>query len=709
MSDNKYHDPPQWLLSVFRRFCKKEMIEDIEGDLLERYNQQVAKYGLAKARKKFFWQLISLFRPGIIGKANLINPKNMTIMFKHNFSLSWRLLTKHKGFSAINIFGLTLSMTIAMFTMLWIQDEKSYDQFHQNIDRIYRVLRHFSFGEEIITGVSISHPVSTVLREDYPEIEKLVLTSHEQTLVFQREGMLAKENGIFAGPEFFEIFSWNLNHGNASEILRDPSSVVLSTSLVKKYFGAEWSAKDVIGQAIQIGEDEHYQITGIFADLPHYSSLQFDFVLSIDNYLRNRNITNWNNSNLQLYVLLDDQANAIALSAAIKDVQNQHIEGFTSDLFLHPYQDIHLRSSFENGKLSVGRIEYYIRVFSIVAFLIVVISSINFTNLAIARSIQRAKEIGIRKVIGARRSVLAGQFLWESVFMVSLAFFLSVLLLFFLLPLFNLWVEKQISISDLPTSTFFIFAGIGIATALSAGAYPALFLSSIKIMRGLKSLFRIDKHTIFLRKALVVFQFVISVVLIIGSMTVYRQLKFIQSKNLGLDREQVLYFPLEGKLRGSYNALKNELIKHPGIQAVTSTSQNPLDISNSTHTFSWPGIDRSPDDQLHVMTVNYGFLDVMGIELREGRDFEEDWGTDTLNYLINEKLLQYGGFRDAIGQQITLWGSTKGEVVGVVKDFHMSDFYSETKPTIIRLQPEQTRWLFLRTEKKCNARGFGSY
>ncbi len=683
-----------WLLS---RFVKDGLHEEFLGDLQEIYQDRMATKGKANARFMYWIDAIHL----LVGFTSFKRFKNQhSIMFRHNILLSWRLLIKQKSYSLINIFGLSLSLTMAMFVLLWIQDEKSYDQFHQNIDRTYRVLRHFSFGEEITTGVSISHPVSVALREDYPEIEKLALTSHGQTLVFQREEVLAKENGLFAGPEFFEIFSWNLTSGIPSEVLREPSTVVLSTSLAEKYFGPDYSAKEVIGQTIQIGEQDLYRITGIFTDVPPNSTLQFDFVLSIDNYLQHRNITHWDNSNLQLYVLLQDQVNAAALSAAIKDLQNEHIEGFTSDLFLHPYQDMHLRSSFENGLPTLGRIEYYIRVFSMVIFLVVVISAINFTNLAIARSMQRAKEIGIRKVVGARRDVLAAQFLWESILLVLLSFVLASVLLITLLPVFNLLVEKQISLSDLPGKTWWAFAGIGVGTALLAGAYPALYLSSIKILPGLKAFFRIDRRTVFLRKGLVAFQFIISGFLIIGSITVYRQLKFIQNKNLGLEREQVVYFPLEGELSGNYEAFKSELLRHPGISGVTSSSQNPLAISNSTHTFSWPGIERRPDDHLHIMTVNYDFLDVMGIELHSGRDFEKDRGRDTVNYLINERLLEFAGFADPIGQEITIWGDVVGEVVGVVKDFHMSDFYSDIKPIIIRLRPQQTRWLFLRTENK---------
>ncbi len=692
--------PPKFPLKLLRWFCKPDYHSDIEGDLLELFDRRVEAVGMKKAKWLLLKDVLLLFRPGIIRSIQLGFPKNMTTMLKHNLRLSWRLLNKQRTYTAINIFGLTLSMIIAMFVMLWVQNEKSYDQFHKNINNIYKVLGHYSFGEEIITGTSVTYPLAEVLQENYSEVDKLVLTSNETTRVLQHEEIKARENGLFAGAEFFEIFSWDLLKGNKSEVLLEPSTVVLSTTLAEKYFGAEWSAKEIIGQTIQIGEVENYRITGVFADLPNNSSLQFDFVLSIDGYLRNRNYTDWNNSSFQLYLLLKNQVDAAGLSAAIKNIQNQHIQGFTSKLFLHPYKDIHLRSNFENGVLTISREEYYIRGFSIVALLIIFISSINFTNLAIARSMQRAKEIGIRKIVGAKRIALAGQFLSEYILLVVLAFILSVVLLPFLLPFFNSLIEKQIALTDFSYKNFLAFAGIGLATALLAGVYPALFLSSIKIMRGLKSFFRTDKRAILLRNGLVVFQLIISTLLILGSITVYRQLKYIQSKDLGLDREQVLFIRLEGALRNNYEAFKNEILKSPSIKSATSTSQNPLNISSTTHSFSWPGIDRTPDDYIHVITVDHDFLNVMDIELHAGRNFEKDRVSDTLKYLINERLLKYSGFKDPIGQQITIWKGSVGEVVGVVKDFHMLDFYSAIKPTLIRLQPEETRWFFMRTEKK---------
>ncbi|MEM6805004.1 MAG: ABC transporter permease [Bacteroidota bacterium] len=691
--------PPKWAERFLEWFCREDLYDAIRGDLEELYTRNHHNHGPRKAAWLFVWHVVLFFQPFAFKKRSSLTSGKPFIMFTYHFKIAWRHLLTQSGYSVINIVGLTAGMTMAMLVVLWIQEERSYDQFHDNIDRIYRVMRHFSFGDEISTGISVAYPVYSTLRDQYPEIEKLVLTSHEQTLVFQHGDVLSKEHGFFAGPAFFEIFSFNLRDGTKSEVLKDPSSVVVSTSLAEKYFGTEWSTMDIIGQTIRIGEKENYHITGVFEEVPHNSTLQFDYVLSIGNYLQNRNITNWNNSNLKLYVLLREEENIAGLNRAIKNIQNEHIQGFTSDLFLHPYQDMHLQSNFENGVSVTSRIEYYIRIFGVVAFLIVGISSANFTNLSIARSMRRAKEISVRKIVGASRNTLAFQFLWEAILVISISFILSVVLLPLVLPVFNSLIDKEIRFSHLSPVIILVFAGIGIATALLAGAYPALYLSSIKTMEGLKSFFRIDKWTVFSRKVLIVFQFVISILLIVGSITVYRQLDFIQSKNLGIDKEHVLYFPLEGELRPNYGAFKNELLANSHIKEVTSSSQNPLDISNTTHTFSWSGIDRSPDDKLHVMTVNYDFLDVMDIQLHMGRDFEEDLGTDIRNYLINERLLTYGGFKNPLGKKITLWGSSEGEVVGVVKDFHMSDFYSEIEPTIIRLQPEETKWLFIRTEK----------
>ena len=320
-------------------------------------------------------------------------------------------------------------------------------------------------------------------------------------------------------------------------------------------------------------------------------------------------------------------------------------------------------------------------------------------NLATARSMRRAREVGVRKAVGAGKRSLVGQFMGESLLLVFIAFVLAMGLVAAALPVFNGLTEKSVAIADLHDSTLLLFAGIGLLTALISGTYPALYLSSFDAVRILRGTFRLDGGSARLRKGLVVFQFSMSILLVIGTVTVYQQIRYIHSKHLGLDRENVIYLSLEGQMGEQFDTIKEELLRRPGIASVSSASSSPLDIGSSTHSVSWQGKDPDREIEMYILTVSFDFLDVMKIELAEGRDFDPGFGTDSVTYILNEKARQVIGFEHPLGERLSLWGGgDAGTVVGVVKDFHMSSLYSEIEPTIIRLRPQDAGRLFLRTE-----------
>ena len=377
------------------------------------------------------------------------------------------------------------------------------------------------------------------------------------------------------------------------------------------------------------------------------------------------------------------------LSKKITNIQNDHIEQFRSDVFLQPY------TGFKDGKLVGGRIEY-VRIFSGVAVIILLIACINFMNLSIAHAMRRTREIGIRKAVGAGRRSLVKQFMGESFILVFIAFVLALTIVITFLPFFNDLNDKGITISDLGGSTFLKFTGIGILTVILAGFYPAFYLSSFDTVRILRGTFRLSGGSAHLRKGLVIFQFAISILLIFGTITVYQQINYIHSKNIGLDRENVIYLPLEGQMRTKFSTIIEELRLKPGIAAVTSTDSSPLDIGSNTHSVSWRGKDSESQVSMKIISVNFDFLDVMKIELVAGRGFDADFGTDKINYLVNQKALEVMGFEHPLGEKLSFWGNTE-DIVGVVRDFHMSSFYSEIEPTIIQLHPRNPGWIYLRT------------
>ncbi|MGD1894785.1 MAG: FtsX-like permease family protein, partial [Cyclobacteriaceae bacterium] len=397
-----------------------------------------------------------------------------------------------------------------------------------------------------------------------------------------------------------------------------------------------------------------------------------------------------------IFVQTQEGVDGAALSAKITDIQNEHIEQFRSAHFLQPYADQYLYSSFKDGKQAGGRIEY-VRMFGVEALIILLIARIKFVNLATARSMRRAREIGVRKAIGAGKRSLVAQFMGESYLLVLVAFGLAMVLVLLALPIFNELTEKEVTLANLSGSTFLLFSGIAVLMALLAGLYPAFYLSSFDAVRILRGSFCLSGGGTQLRQGLVVFQFAISILLIGGSIIVYQQIDYIHSKNLGLDRENVISMRLEGDMRAKFGTVKEELLQSPGIASVTSTSESPLDIGSSTASVSWRG--RDPDAQIiiNILMVDFDFLETMKMELVEGRSFDTKFGTDSFNYIINRRALEVMEFEEPLGEQLSFWNAS-GTIVGVVEDFHMASLYSEIAPTIIQLRPRSTDHLFLRTQ-----------
>lgn len=695
MSKNTH--PPRLANWLLIRFLGEAQGEEFLGDLAEIYQDRYAAKGAFYAKCMYWLDALHL----ILGFTSFRRNKNRRpILFKHNLLLSWRILQRDKAFSFINISGLTLGMVAALFIVFWIRDEWSYDRFHENSDRIYSVFRHSKFTEEVFTGNSIPYPLVQTLEENYPEVEQMALIRQRPAVVLQDNEVLSRANGFYADDGFFSLFSWQLLAGEANSLLNDPYSIVISASLAEKYYGSSWKSENgAVGQSILVNNDKEYTVTGVFTDVPKHSSLQFDFVLSIKAYLNQaRGIDSWDNSNFQLYVQLREDAELSKVNEKIKLVQNEHISDFTSEVFLHPLTDLHLGASFEQGKKVLSRMSYYIRIFSLVAFFILLIAGINFINLTIAKALDRAKEIGIRKAIGADRMSIINQFTSHSLLLVGISFVFAIVLFFLALPLFNTLTGKNIIVDSIDGTTLLSFLGIGGLTVLIASLYPAIFLSSLQAVQALKGSFRLSTRGLFARKSMVVFQFAISVLLIVGTLTVYKQLRYIQSKNLGLDRENVIYTFLNPSLREKLPAVKEELLRKPGIQWVSSSSQSPLDVTSGTHSYHWPGLSQEGRKEIHTLSINYDFLEVMDMQLQQGRAFDPAFGADSITYLINEEFQQYMGIENPIGKKVELYGREAGTIIGVIEDFHMSSLYNEIEPLIMLLRPSDTFRLFMRTE-----------
>jgi predicted permease len=517
-----------------------------------------------------------------------------------------------------------------------------------------------------------------------------------------------RANGRYFGPDLFKVFTFPLIVGDPATALQNPESIVLSESMAEKYFGFGWRTRnDILGTTFRVENRIDMTLTGVFEDIPANSTLQFEFVLPVEEFnRRNEWVDTWTSNGLRLFVRLQKDADPVAVSAKIEGLIRENNDQWRTELFLQSITDMYLRSDYEDGILVGGRIEY-VRIFLLVALFIILIASINFMNLATARSAQRAREIGVRKSVGATRTLLAWQFLGESILLSLIAFVVAQIFVFVLLPSFNALTQKSVSVSLLDPTLWLQFGGIALLTGLLAGSYPALYLSSLSVTGVLRNSLGKTARGAGIRKGLVVFQFMMSTILIVGTVTVYKQLGYIQSKDLGVDRENVLYMDFEGGVKEQFGAFKQELLRKPGIVSVSAGSQNPLSIGQNTMNTDFDGKDPGDTTLYNIVSTEIGFVEAMGIEMDQGRVFSEEFGADSSNYIVNEKAVEAMGMEDPIGQRLMLWG-VEGTIVGVMKDFHMRSLYQPIDPVIFRLNHESTQIMFVRLGEGQTTEGIAS-
>jgi len=620
-------------------------------------------------------------------------------MIKNYFKTAWRNLLQNKTFSLINIFGLALGMTCSLVIMLWLKDEMNKDKFHQNGKRLYRVMENQSYSGNISTFDATPGILAENIVKDIPDIQMASQMLWEEEPLFTVDNTYDKEKGRYVEKDFLRMFSFKLTKGDPAAALARPDAVVISKKLSEKYF----KGQDPIGKMIRIDNTDNVMVTGVLDEIPKSSSLIFDFLMSFEQWRKKNDwAKEWGNNGPRCYVMLAPNASIEKVNAKIKNYLKTKNKDSNVELFLQNYGESYLYSDWENGKQNGGRIEY-VKIFSIVAIIILVIACINFMNLATARSLRRAREIGVRKVVGAGKGQLIGQFIGESLFVSFIAICFSLLIVILLLPSFNTLTEKHLSIDFTDPSFLLILLGLALVTGIISGSYPALFMSSLKPIIVLKGLLKFRPGATYFRKALVVFQFSLSIILILGMIIIYRQIDFIHNKNLGFAKEDLLYMPLEGELQKTYPTFKDQLLKQPGIKNVTSAQSSPLEVGSSTYGVRWPGKDTTKLILFSSNPVTYDYIKTMGIQMAAGRDFSNEYGLDTMNYLVNEAAAKKIGYKDPIGKELTMWGD-KGMIVGVMKDYHHNSLHVPIEPLILRLHKMSwggTYWgnVIVRTEK----------
>jgi ABC-type antimicrobial peptide transport system permease subunit len=621
-------------------------------------------------------------------------------MLKNYLKTAFRNLWKNKAFSFINIMGLALGLACSLLIMLWVSDEYKVDAFHKNSSRLYSVIeRQYRDGQ-----VFAFHGGPGVLAEEMkkilPDVQYATNYAWNELSTFEANNKIIKENGNHGGQDFFKIFTYPLLQGNAETALQTPLDICISQKMAEDFFGSPAKA---IGKTIRYQNNKDLKITAVFENVPKNSTAQFDYILNWQSFLeRNSWAKDWTNNGPATYIVLREGANSKAFEKKISRFLDKYNKDQTAHSYIRlgvqRYGDIYLHSNFDKqGELSGGRIQY-VQLFSLVAIFILLIACINFMNLTTARSVKRAKEIGIRKVVGAFRFSLIRQFIGEALLIVSIAIIISLALVMPVLPVFNQLTGKQIHIPLVDPTFWLIITGLLLVTGFISGSYPALYLSSFRPVRVLKGSLKFSSGALWFRKGLVVFQFMLSIILITGTIVVSKQVNYIQKANLGYDRENLIYIPLEGDVTPKYQLFKNQSLQMPGIKNVSRITDNPTQIENGTGGVDWIGKDPTSDIQFAQSAVGYDFTKTMHLQLSEGRDFSKDFATDSVGYILNESALKRIGYKNPVGKPLTFW-QKKGTIIGVLKDFHFNSLHTPINPLVLRLG-ENIEWgnALVRTE-----------
>ncbi|MEZ4994298.1 MAG: FtsX-like permease family protein [Saprospiraceae bacterium] len=685
--------PPKWALRFLRWYCREDYIEEFEGDLLEFFERNCAR-SPAKAKGQFAWDVIKTCRPRNWKKIKSFSLSNTPDMFRYALLLALRHFKRYKGSFLINLSGLAAGLTCAMLIFMWVRDEWQMDKFHERDAQLYRLISDSHSNETLLNTSSL---VADQLAEELPEIEQMVHSSWgalESSLSTEQENFAVI--GEFATPDFFEFFSYPLLRGKPEDVLKRPKTIALSETTARKLF----RSIDILGKSLRwqwYSHQEEVEITGVYADVPACSSMQFDYVLSFDifrDYFRER--IERGNYNTRTYLTLKKGTDPEELNRKMASLmQEQYPEGNWRP-FVIPYSSYYLHNEYQDGQAVGGRITY-VRLFSIIALLILAIAGINFMNLSTARASRRLKEIGIKKVVGAGRRSLILQYLTESALMSGLAGLVAVAMALVLMPYFNQLTGKSLSLA-LDVNLWIALVVIVLITGLMAGSYPAFYLSSFRPAMVIKGKLSTTFGEHWLRRGLVVFQFGISLVLMAAVLVVHQQMRFLQNKDLGYARDQIVTFSTNGLRQEKQQELLTRLQEVPGVLSASSITHALVGGQASNADIQWPGKDPEQEIWFEHGYVNYGMLEMLDIGLLSGRYFSRERGEETNKLIINETALGIMALEDPVGQIVKI-GDTDYEIIGVTRDFHFQSLHETVRPTYFRLND---RWA-LKTAAKIAA------
>jgi putative ABC transport system permease protein len=612
--------------------------------------------------------------------------------------IAFRNLLRHKAFSIINIAGLAIGMTCSIFIMLWVRDELSYDKFHKNADQIYRLTCNAGDFKAAVSPAGMAEG----LKNGMPAIKNITRISKPRNSLFQfRDYKFQEKRLIYVDSNFLEIFDFPLLQGDPRTALQNPDGILITADMARKYFGNE----NPMGRVIRKNNEENYKVTGVFANIPSNSHLQFDFIIPMSAIeTKDYDMINhvWDNFNYYTYILLDKNivpspANLAKLVSQIQRIYKQHSPDFKVEFHLQPLRSIHLNPGLQIDQPDNGNIQY-VNIFFIVALFIVAVACINFMNLATARSARRAKEVGLRKVVGAGRYQIISQFLGEAILISLLAFILAMLLVWALIPAFNSIADKNISLRNLDPKVLLSLLGLALVTGLISGIYPAIYLSGFTPAKVLKGKLKSMGGNLVFRNALVVTQFIVSIVLLVGTTVVYKQLHFIKNMNLGFEKRNLVYTHMTGELWNKMDAIKSELKQNSLTNDYSIISDLPTELITGTVDINWEGKDPKSQIVFPNIDVDENFITVFQMKILNGRSFSNSYKADSANFIVNEKAVKTMGMTvlNAVGKSLYFQG-TKGMIIGVVKDFNFKPVQQPIDPLILRPN-KYGGYIFIRTQ-----------
>lgn len=608
-------------------------------------------------------------------------------MLKNYFLIGFRNIIKHKVFSAINILGLAIGIACSILIFQWIWDEVSWDMYHENSANIYMTYSEYPDSVNTWQTSYSCPPLGPALIEKYPEVKQYARVRNFSGLIKYDKVEFSDETIVGVDSSFFEIFTMPFAKGNPKSAFKDPFSIVLTESIAKKYFGEN----EAIGKSLMIDNEHHVIVKGVVKDMPKNSDFQFDMILPYEFFTATEQFNRgWISGRIITYLLLKNNTKVAEFEKKIQNIGLEHEAQCGYIVKLQALKKIHLFTLTGEKEAMI-----YVYIFSAVAFLIMLIACINFMNLSTARSLQRSKEIGLRKVIGAQRNQIIKQFYIESIIIVLISMQIAMVIVEALTSSFNNLTGKSLSIDYWDLNFVLALLIIAIFTSIVSGSYPALYISSFKPIKILRASFVRNSQKSHFRKVLVIVQFSISIFLIVSTCIIFSQLQFLRNKDLGFDKDNLIFIQLNRELLPMHNTIKNELLSCNEIISASVTGSRPSSIGFKTSSMNWEGKPQDATQYFVYNSVDFDYVKTFKLEIVEGRDFSAELPTDTFNFIVNETAVEFMGFDDPIGKKFSHW-DMQGQIIGVVKDFNFMPLNQTIEPILFTITSLHYQFIFVR-------------